>query len=440
MDSQNIYVLLDTMVYLHYRTVEHLNLLTTLGVNNCTILIPRITMQELDIHKNTHQNPKIRERARKRLLTIRQWIDKGEACPGLKVEFGSYRPNIDFKVYGLDGQWNDDQLIATIIHLKMENPDRRVVLLTQDTGMLLTAKHLGIESVTVADAYRLPDEADPIAKENQDLKNELLRMKTAQPVLLVRLKGMTDDIDHATFELAEPSRGTPFNKDAFLAKLRDGMPEIYPTPSAGKVTSPLAVQRALAIAFEDRIPKSEYDRYNREREVYFREMSDFVDRRAAYRTQVDRMLLLELEMRNTGFVPAEDVDIALHFPDGFELYPQDDLPRQPQEPDPPAPPQTDLHKLMAGIGINTNFDRTAYFPRLSALGPADPFSLKKTNSYDLTDHVSRLKHGCNHEIRRLCLVFPSYEVAKSFSIEYRLAAANLPTPASGELHIVVKKK
>lgn len=432
------YVMLDTMVYLHYRSAEQLCLPEILTCQSVIIVVPRITVQELDAHKNTHQVAKIRERARQRLAAIKNWIQAGEVAPQISIQFEAARPRIDFAAHGLDPQWNDDQLLATVIQFHADHPGERLVLVTQDTGILLTAEHIGIEAIMVPEEKRLPEVEDPIAKENVQLRSELLRLKTAQPFLLIRFHGMADDIDHTMFELSEPAHVNIIDKEAFLQDVRQKFPEKHPGPPPGESRSPFATSAPAISFFGGPIPNSEYERYNRDREVYFSEVSVYLDRLAAYRTQPDRTLILELEMRNTGTVPAEDVDISIHFPNGFELYAEDDVPAAPEEPRPPVPPRNDLQRIGAA-GLAGRLDMSAFSPRSSHMRPSDPFTLRKTNSYDLTDHVTRLKHGCAHQIRRLYVVFPSYKDAKSFNIDYRLAAANLPAPAVGKVHIVVEK-
>lgn len=56
------YIVLDTMVFLHYQPLEKINFADILGSANHVVVIPLITLNELDQHKNTHQNPQIRER------------------------------------------------------------------------------------------------------------------------------------------------------------------------------------------------------------------------------------------------------------------------------------------------------------------------------------------------------------------------------------------
>ena len=396
MEKTKTYVILDTMVYLHYRPVDELCLTELLDASDVTVLVPRITLQELDGHKNTHQSAKIRERARNRLAAIQKWIDAGEIAPRISIKFGATRPKIDFAAHGLEPRWNDDQLLATVIEFRDEHPEERVALLTQDTGLLLSAKQFGIEAVMVPDDKRLPPEEDPLAKENQELKNQLLRLKTARPNLILRFRGDSDELTHAEFELEGPVAVPPFDKEGFLAQLRIAVPEIHPNPT-GPLGSP-SRSFALSEAFRQPVPDSEYKRYNEERETYLQQMLNYVDRTAAYLTRPERTLLLELELRNVGATPGEDIDIYVHFPDGFGLYSEDDLPQRPCEPSPPEKPQTDLQRSMANL--KPRFERPPFLDRLCDIGPSGPFSLRKTDSYELTDNVARLKHGCSYAIRK----------------------------------------
>ena len=54
-------------------------------------------------------------------------------------------------------------------------------------------------------------------------------------------------------------------------------------------------------------------------------------------------------------------------------------------------------------------------------------------------HVQSVKHGTSEEIEPMIVVFDSVETITSFKIEYQLAAANLPKPVTGELHVVSEK-
>ena len=123
----------------------------------------------------------------------------------------------------------------------------------------------------------------------------------------------------------------------------------------------------------------------------------------------------------------------LHFPDGCVLY--EDFPDQPELPEPPVPPQSRSEMMLNNLA-------PSLLGGLGDLGPVkfhDSFSLRKTNSYEVKDNFARIKHGHTESIRSLTLTFPSFDTARSFKVEFRITAANLPDPAVGFLNVKVTK-
>jgi hypothetical protein len=93
-----------------------------------------------------------------------------------------------------------------------------------------------------------------------------------------------------------------------------------------------------------------------------------------------------------GTVPAEDIDIHLHFPDGFELVDSADYPKPPTEPNTPYKPKNRLD--IPGLGISG-------FPRIHIPNPqnmnidSERPTIRKSNSYDVDYNRSYLKHNYN---------------------------------------------
>ena len=79
-----------------------------------------------------------------------------------------------------------------------------------------------------------------------------------------------------------------------------------------------------------------------------------------------------------------------------------------------------------------------YAPPLPRLGRASSFRIKETNSYDVSDHFARIKHGIPAKLPAMCIEFPSLPKAKSFKCSYELRPANLADPVAGELHFAVE--
>jgi hypothetical protein len=61
MSSAPVAAFLDTMIYLHYRPVAEIDWQRVLDTARVDILVPRITVRELDRHKNTHASSRIHE-------------------------------------------------------------------------------------------------------------------------------------------------------------------------------------------------------------------------------------------------------------------------------------------------------------------------------------------------------------------------------------------
>jgi len=201
------FVFFDTMVFLHCIPVKEMNLPELLDVGTVTLVIPRITIQELDKHKNTHPSRKIRDRATDRLKTIQACMDTSEKELRFEVrlELTMARPSRDFEQHGLNMDCPDDELIANVLKCKGDHPSDRVVLISHDVGPKLTASQVGIETTEIPDRWRIRPEDDPLVKENKRLRNELLKLQSAQPKLILRLQGMQDDDDHIFFEIGPPA-------------------------------------------------------------------------------------------------------------------------------------------------------------------------------------------------------------------------------------------
>ena len=83
------------------------------------------------------------------------------------------------------------------------------------------------------------------------------------------------------------------------------------------------------------------------------------------------------------------------------------------------------------VGIDAHKKDPRHFASLST------FRVRKTNSYEVSDHFKRIKQGQTATLPELVLIFDSYEVAKSFHCTYDIVVSNLPERITGELHFVV---
>lgn len=421
-------VFLDTMLWLHFQPIEDIAQ-ETLGVDGpVEIVVPRVVLRELDRHKDSHRNSKTRERARRMLQLIESAAGSGEPLKnGLRVEVYQRHPEVDFDKLNLRSNYPDDLLIAAV--LDYQNCHGVVcVLFTDDTGPRLTAKLLKIDARPFPEQHRLQD-VDPIEKENRDLRAQLESLKRMWPKLACVWEGTGDLL---TLNLVPPGK---FSETALSEKLAELSAElrhnsslIYGGSASGNILRNLGDPNSI-------VPSEEIDRYKRELDEYLREYGAWMRECHARAVQESLASEVQIEVVNNGTAPADDVDIALHFPDGCILH--EELPEDPEEPTAPTAPRT-KRELLFGKLIAPGFIRPLSSPDPGSFFPHS-FSLRKTNSYEVKDHFVRIKHGHSGKLGKFFLTFPSLENAESFAVDYRITAANLPSAIEGRLHVKVTK-
>jgi hypothetical protein len=431
---------IDSMVYLHYRNLEDIDFPALLDVVHVSVVVPRITLRELDKQKNTHSSSRIRDRARRVLLKIEGWIGvKGNIRTNVQAEFFPSAPNIDFARHGLNPDWNDDVLIASILQYKTLHPSEDVVLITQDSGPRLTAQALGIKVFQLPDEYKLPSEPDPMEIENRELAKALERLKNALPKLVVGFAGSEEEQVFARFVLPPPPDTMEKEVARKIDDLRSKLPKQHPPDQEQPKNSITDLQHQwAALSYIDPIPPEEYERYNRDVDAFLSQYEKYMCETWEVQASAKRTISFEIEIRNIGTAPAEDVDVEFRFPGGFQLLAEEDLPDLPAEPRPPRKPRSRMQMIYDNIGRIPNFHLPS--PTLPDFKMTTSFKIERTGSYTVSDHFERIKHGSHVVLPEMFLVFDSYDSAASFNCQYTLRLANLPDAVNGQLHFVIEKE
>jgi hypothetical protein len=91
-------VFLDTMVYLHFVPLEQIDLCGVLGADRVTILVPRVTLKELEKHKINHASARSRDRARQALALLEKHVESGlPVHDGVAIAFIPHMPRLDWR-------------------------------------------------------------------------------------------------------------------------------------------------------------------------------------------------------------------------------------------------------------------------------------------------------------------------------------------------------
>jgi rRNA-processing protein FCF1 len=427
MSSEPVGAFLDTMIYLHYRPVAEIDWQRVLGAARVDIVVPRIIIRELDRHKNNRASSRISERARRTLAWLEQAVEGGEVRPGVRVRRWGRSPGVDYTALGLNPTWNDDELVASILDFRAANPESTVVLVTQDAGPRFTARDHGIQAISLEESLRLSDDLDPAERENRELRQRLQKLEQARPQLRLTVE------ENADVAIADGHLRVTLRQ-----KFRT--PDEFITQAVQQASREVPVMRSVGLAVLG-ISEGELARYAEDRAKYLEKVRRHAEKTYALAEERARSFVLTLLLENTGTAPADDVDVDLHIPDGPTVGERP--PEDPEPPDPPHPPRTTAQIMRRSLLDIRPFTAPPILPSFGDISRGPPnvsgFDIERSDSYDIRNHVRRVKHASTETLGTLYFTFPSpsLSAAQPFGIDYRLNAANVPEPVSGSLHVVV---
>jgi hypothetical protein len=428
---------LDTNVLLHYRRVDEIDWLKVSGTNVVVLLICPVVIRELDQHKDGHPQTKLRKRAQEVIADLQSKLEgTSELRAGVQLEFLACDPQIDFATHGLHREVNDDWLIASVIEWQTHQSGRVGVIVSADLGVSIKARAHGISVIKLSDDLKLASEQDPEEAKLKRLQLELAELRNSLPELQLTFPD-GKSVWHVSVSPPVPIDDQKITAD--LSKARQAHPQIViPEKSPGKklARARWALSRNSMENLEAFLPSDQVQRYNTELDTFFTKHEGYLRALHRFENQRLRTVGFEFLLTNTGGVPAEDIDVHLHFPDGFELFSEGKQPGPPVAPEPPLKPG----HFRAPEGLQ-HLASMAFGPRIPGPPPnVSPPQVRRTGSYDVDLHVRQAKHGYSIHAGQFVVLFESYESASSFSIDYTIRAANHPKAAVGRLSVVVQKR
>ncbi|MBU1751254.1 MAG: hypothetical protein KKA73_26515 [Chloroflexi bacterium] len=190
------------------------------------------------------------------------------------------------------------------------------------------------------------------------------------------------------------------------------------------------------------IPPEDVEEYNAKLDEFYQAYAEYLQGSTQYQNLRWRTIQLAIKLINEGTVPAQDIDIFMHFPNGFDVLSAHDFPPPPRRPQPPSKPKPPWEKLRETLDISPT--SLLYPGRLIPQTPELPGpppnvtapDIERTSSYSVHFHVRQLKHNLQEPLEPLCVIFESFESAHSFHIDYQILAANVPSKISGNLHVI----
>lgn len=443
-----VFAILDTNTFLHYASLEQIDWNEVFPDKRVVLLVCPPVIRELNKHKDTPRTPKLRDRAASALRRLDAWADSPSPIilrNAVEVRFTIHDAGIDFAAHHLVREIADDHFIAALIELQAEVSPNSVVLLTRDTGLKLKAKAHGFSAAALPDTTLLPEDALPSEKRIKELEAQVRELENARPKLRLAFPGASSNLA-LRFQRAETLSDA--DVAARMVELRNEHQKMsasakMPPPSDGTPVSLYTLfGGASQLAVVD--PES-IKQYNDGLDGFFTNHEKYLRKLAQFYAWESQTAAINLILLNEGSKPADDVDIFMHFPDGFELFEEDEYDKEPEAPKPPRKPKSILEQATVGFPVTALglADRYAYLPDLGQIrmpvGPSNVSGpkIKRTNSYDVNVHVERAKHGIEVALDVMYITFDPAVGPQSFAIEYTIHASNLPTRVNGTLNVIV---
>ena len=434
MKKYDSYCFVDTNTFLHYIMFTEINWNILTKSKSVLLIVCSDVLRELEKKKNLDPDINIRNRARKVISKMAEIGSKSFFCKiknDIDLMFIPDEPSVDWTNQGLNEKIVDDRIIASILtNNHLSNP----ILITSDFGLKLKARNKGIKCISVPKEHRIEIIKDNKNDEIIKLRNRVNFLENRLPI--TKLKILADSkpaefINIALSKIATPSEGE------LNGKLKAIRHELQYKPSSQN----LGIISDLILYTKDEI-----ERYEEDLNEYIREMYKYYQEEYKFKEIQSRLIELKFLIINEGSQPAEDIEIIMNFPDGFEMFSKDEFSKNPKEPGKPTLPRStaEMISYMATIpNIHKNILSDLRMPSVDELGidpnlPSGPL-IRKTNSYEARYSLNKLKHGIQEYLKPVYVLFESIDQAKPFNISYTILADNLPEPSSGNLHIVILK-
>ncbi len=437
-------VFLDTNIYLHYRDFDQIDWLKVLNTDAVTIIIPPVTIRELNKHKDsTISSPRIRKRAGvifKKLAELFESSSQAQVKANITIRHEANDPDI-FKAHNLNSEIQDDHLIASIIMCRDEMPKAEIVLVTADTGLILLgkARKLGIVPIKLPDEYKLPDELDPDQERIRELERELRELKSKTPHLSLIFDNKEQ---HTQFILSHPLEWPEAAMKTELADLKQRYQKReLPITDEQQGTYSLLAMNTLNNLYTTSV--EDISKYNAELDEFYKEYAMYRQKEVDFQNLMRRKIELKIWLANEGNAPADDIDIFLTFPSWLIVRRDDNLPRAPISPKPPSPPKTPMETMFALPheiigGVPHSFPDISYgrHPLANVSSP----EITYTPDPKVRIRVKNIKHNLQEPLDTLHVILASFSDACSFHIDYKMLAANVSKPILGKLNIIIQKQ
>lgn len=156
-------VVIDTNTLLEFASPEQIDWCALLGATTLTIVVTPVVLRELQNAKDGNRSSSKRKTAAARIAQLESLLSDGDSelggapslRPGVALTYQSKALSPDiFAQYSLDPSLSDDRLVAYALRERDCGAD--IALVSDDAGLRLTARSLGVRACSIPDRFRNP--------------------------------------------------------------------------------------------------------------------------------------------------------------------------------------------------------------------------------------------------------------------------------------------
>lgn len=320
---------LDTNSLIHFKMFSEINWLKELSSKNIDLIICPTVLQELDRMKFAELDIDIRNRCKKIIAKLSEYQNGSIVRNNVKIFFIEKEPKINWDIEGLSPNIPDDRILGSISEFVS---DKDSVLISSDLGLKLKAKARNIKTHSLNDNLLIKVKKDDKEKELIKLKQKIIYLEKRLPKLSLKIieNESSSEFIKFSFDIVKPY--DPTESDNIINQMKETL-KYNPPKSDNNIYSGLLAQ--FSIPSDDEVV-----RYNKNVEKYLKDLKKYYHEVWNHKDIFSRIFEINLILINDGSEPAVDIDIFLHFPDGFEMFEKDGMPSKPQKPEEPARPRS----------------------------------------------------------------------------------------------------
>ncbi len=458
-----MFIIPDANVFLHYKSLEQLDLVEITGRSDIKVIVTTALLDELDERKYGNRAG-LRDRAQRAICRIDGWLKDKAVKRGIPVVRVCTPETETFTSHRLNHNSKDDWYIASAIELKQGGEQAEVGIFSGDIGLRLRAADFDIEAWSPSEDAQLPPSDDPLRKENIKLKEQLVSLTLKQPCPSIRFQGGATEIVIVLPQSDECNGDTVDVLPEVKADAEGGIPETdsevdtekkpkerTPEERQQLISAISKMQEKLIPAFEKmkpffEIPQEEEDRYSKEKQVFESDMREYEERYREVSLRLSRILCLNFELHNDGGSVAEEMRIYLVLPDYIEWRETDGRELLPSKPRPPTPPRNQMQLGGAGAYlIDRDILYGNQFPLISS--PYDFDCLRASpntrilacNGRNLEMRVDSCFHNNFIPLTEVFIEFTGNDQPSTFEIDTEIQELHTPDVLSGKLVVKIER-